>query len=90
MSSATMMKADALVTAQAIAIERASTLIRIVEHDMDNIVKYCEISSGPAGTTIKDVRNVIGIIVEILEQGEDRFSEWETIWKQLGTETVKA
>ena len=83
-------RADELVTAQAIAIERASTLIRIVEHGMDNIVKYCEISSGPDETTINDVRNVVGIIVEILEQGEDRFKEWEAIWEQLGTETVKA
>lgn len=89
MSPATM-KADELVTSLTIAIERSSTLIRIVEHDMDNIVKYCEISSGPAETTIKDVRNVIGIIVEILEAGEDCFKEWETIWKQFQTEPLEA
>ena len=84
------MKADELVTAQAVTIERASALIRIVEHDIDNFVKYCKIIPGPAETTIKDARTVIGIIVEILEDGEVCFEKWGNIWKQFETETAKA
>ena len=79
----TLMRADALVTELSVIIERASALVRSVEHDLDTITKYCKDKLGLAESSMDDARTFIGLAVEILERGETRFTEWEDLFQQF-------